>query len=145
MKRRIHFRPGAMAAGLSVTLLTAWSAAAALQPATPEMVAHSVFVIPMNPKDGRDPFFPNSNRPYETTQASQPHVGDVSSLVLKGISGQSDNRLAIINNHTFGLGDEQDIVTPQGRIHVRCVEIKDHSVVIESAGMRHELKYAANP
>ena len=68
----------------------------------------------------------------------------MSSLVLKGISGSSDSRLAIINNHTFGVGDEANIVTPQGPIHVRCVEIKDSSVVIESGGQRHELNYSKN-
>ncbi len=67
------------------------------------------------------------------------------SLVLKGVSGPPDHRLAIINNRTFAVGDAQDLVTPQGRIHIRCVEIKDGSVVIESAGQKHELKYAANP
>jgi hypothetical protein len=147
MKRRINSCKSAMAAGLSVALVMVLPAAAApaAQPVAPEVVSRSVFVIPANPKEGRDPFFPNSNRPYESAQASQPHVGDVTSLVLKGISGPPDRRLAIINNRTFGVGDEQDLATPQGRIHIRCVEIKDSSVVIESAGQRHELKYATNP
>jgi hypothetical protein len=68
----------------------------------------------------------------------------VSSLVLKGISGPPDHRLVIINNHTFGTGDEETIVTPQGPVHIRCVEIKDRSVVIESGGQRHELNYTKN-
>ena len=147
MKRRINSCKNAMAAGLSVALVVVLPAAAApaAQPAAPEAVLRSVFVVPTNPKEGRDPFFPNSNRPYERAQAGQPHVGDITALVLKGISGPPDRRLAIINNHTFGVGDEQDLATPQGRIHIRCVEIKDSSVVIESAGQRHELKYATNP
>jgi hypothetical protein len=103
---------------------------------------NSVFVVPTNPKDGRDPFFPNSTRPYDALSAVRPHVADVSSLVLKGISGPPDHRLVIINNHTFGVGDEENLVTPQGRIHIRCVEIKARSVVIESGGQRHELNYA---
>lgn len=147
MKRRINSCKNAMAAWLSVALVMVLPAAAApaAQPATPEVVLRSVFVIPANPKEGRDPFFPNSNRLYELAQADQPHVGEVTALVLKGISGPPDRRLAIINNRTLGIGDEQDLVTPQGRIHIRCVEIKDSSVVIESAGQRHELKYATNP
>jgi hypothetical protein len=119
-------------------------AAPVAQPAAPEVVSRSVFVIPTNPKEGRDPFFPNSSRSYDTLSAAQPHVGDVSSLVLKGISGPSNRRLAIINNHTFGVGDEENLVTPQGRIHIRCVEIKAGSVVIESGGQSHELKYTNN-
>jgi len=147
MKRRINPCKNAMAAWLSVALVMVLPAAAApaAQPAAPEAVLRSVFVVPTNPKEGRDPFFPNSNRPYERAQAGQPHVGDITALVLKGISGPPDRRLAIINNHTFGVGDEQDLATPQGRIHIRCIEIKDRSVVIESAGQRHELKYATNP
>jgi hypothetical protein len=147
MKRRINSCKSAMAAGLSVALVMVLPAAAAptAQPVAPETVSRSVFVIPANPKDGRDPFFPNSNRPYEVTQLGQPRVGDITALVLKGISGPPDRRLAIINNRTLGVGDEQDLVTSQGRIHIRCIEIKDNSVVIESAGQRYELKYATNP
>ncbi len=136
-----------MAAGLSLVSVMVLPVAAApvTQPPTPEVVSRSVFVIPTNPKEGRDPYFPNSNRPYDSATAGQVHVADVSSLVLKGVSGPPDHRLAIINNHTFAEGDEQDLVTSQGRIHVHCVEIKNGAVVIETSGQRHELKYVANP
>lgn len=149
MKRRINSSQSTMAVALSAVWVMVLPAAAApaAKPAAPEVVTRSVFIIPANPKEGRDPFFPNSTRPYESMQVVVPptHVGDISSLVLKGISGPPDNRLAIINNRTMGVGDEQDIATPQGRIHIRCVEIKDDSVIIESAGQRHELKYTTNP
>jgi hypothetical protein len=138
----------AVAAWLSAGFVMVLPVAAApvAQPPAPEVVSRSTFVVPTNPKDGHDPFFPNSTRLYETVSAAvQPHVGDVSSLVLKGISGPPDHRLAIINKRTLGVGDEANLVTPQGPIHIRCVEIKDSSVVIESAGQRHELKYATNP
>jgi len=120
-------------------------AAPASNPATPEPAPRSIFGIPTNPQEGRDPFYPNSTRPYENAPASKKSMGDVTSLILKGISGPPDHRLAIINNRTLAVGDEQDLTTPQGRIHIRCVEIKDNSVVIESGGMYHELKYAPNP
>ncbi len=141
----------AVAAWLSTGFVMVLPVAAApvapvAKPAAPEVVARSTFLIPTNPKDGRDPFFPNSTRLYETVSAeAQPHVADVSSLVLKGISGPPDHRLAIINKRTLGVGDEANLVTPQGPIHIRCVDIKESSVVIESAGQRHELKYAPNP
>ena len=142
----VNSSKSAVAAWLSAGFVMVLPVAAApvAQPAAPEVVSRSVFVVPTNPKDGRDPFFPNSTRSYETVSAAQPHVGDVSSLILKGISGPSDHRLAIINNHTFGVGDEESIVTPQGPIHVRCIEIKASSVVIESGGQRHELNYTKN-
>jgi hypothetical protein len=135
-----------MAAWLSAAVVTVLPVAAApvAQPAAPEVVTQSVFVIPTNAREGRDPFFPNSTRLFEDTVSKTPPVGDVSSLVLRGISGSPGHRLAIINNHTFAAGDEGEVVTPHTRIHIRCVEIKDNSVVVESGGQRHELSYANN-
>ena len=119
-------------------------AAKPAQPPAPEVVTRSTFAMPANPKEGRDPFFPNSTRPYEIVSSAKAHTADISSLALKGISGPPDRRLAIINNHTFGVGDEENITTPQGPIHIRCLEIKTDSVVIECNGQRHELNYADN-
>ena len=142
----VNSSKSAVAAWLSAGFVMVLPVAAApvAQPAVPEVVSRSVFVIPANPKEGRDPFFPNSTRSYETVSAARPHAGDVSSLVLKGISGPPNHRLVIINNHTFGVGDEENLVTPQGPIHIRCLEIKASSVVIESSGQRHELNYTKN-
>jgi hypothetical protein len=147
MKRCINSWKSAMAAGLGMALTLGLPATAApvTQPAVPAVAPRSVFVIPANPQDGRDPFYPNSVRPYENAPATKKSIGDVTSLVLRGVSGPLDHRLAIINNRTLGVGDEQDINTPQGRIHIRCVEIKTNSVVIESGGVNHELKYNPNP
>lgn len=149
MKPRLFSRQRAMATGFSAALILGLPAAAAppAKTAASEAVPRSVFVIPASPKEGRDPFFPASLRPYEHVQATQTRVVEISSLVLKGISGPPNNRLAIINNRTFAIGDEQDLVTAQGRIRVRCVEINNNSVVIESRGQRQELKYTetANP
>ena len=135
-----------MATGFSAALLLALSAAAAppAKTAASEPAQRSVFIIPANANEGRDPFFPTSLRPYERTRVSQPQVVEISSLVLKGVSGPPDNRLAIINNRTFAVGDEQDLLTSQGRIRIRCVEINDKSVVVESGGQRQELKYVEN-
>jgi hypothetical protein len=136
-----------VAAWLSAAFVTVLPVAAApvAQPVTPEVVSRSVFVLPTNPKEGRDPFFPTSTRPFEEAASKNPAVGDLTSLVLKGISGSPDHRLVIINNHTFGVGDEGDVITPHSRIHIRCVEIKDNSVVVESGGQRHELSYVSSP
>jgi hypothetical protein len=108
-------------------------------------VIRSVFILPANSKEGRDPFFPDSTRPYEQAAAANPRVSDITSLVLKGFSGSLDHRLVIINNHTFATGDEGDVVTSTGRIHLRCVKIKTNSVVIEVGGQRHELFYSNHP
>jgi hypothetical protein len=138
MKHPTISHTAALAIGLSAMLAGTWSAPAAATNAVPR----SVFVVPKTPNEGRDPFFPTSARPYEVkTQAVQTHFADISSLVLKGVSGPLDHRLAIINNRTLAVGDEQDITTSQGRLHIRCVEIKNNSVVLEIGGERHELKY----
>ena len=136
-----------MAAWLSAAFVTVLPVAAApvAQPVTTNVVTRSVFILPTNRNEGRDPFFPTSTRLYQTSASKNPVVGDLTSLVLKGISGSPDHRLAIINNHTFGIGDEGDVVTPHSRIHIRCVEIKAKSVVIELGGQRHELSYGGSP
>jgi hypothetical protein len=106
----------------------------------------SVFILPTNTKEGRDPFFPNSNRPYEAAEmATTNRTVEVTALVLKGFSGSPEQRLAIINNHTFAAGDEGDVTTAQGRIHVRCIEIRPHSVVVQIGGQYHELTFSDKP
>ena len=143
MNRHINSYKSAVVAWLSAAFVTVLPVAAApvAQPVKPEVAPRSVFVLPANPKEGCDPFFPTSTRPYEEAVSKMPMVADLTSLVLKGISSSPEHRLVIINNHTFGVGDEGDVLTAHSRIHIRCIEIKDKSVVIESCGQRHELSY----
>jgi hypothetical protein len=128
---------------MALVLFTVLAANAkpAAQPAKPP-VTHSVFILPSSPQEGRDPFFPDSNRPYQAAVAAKPLVADVSSLVVKGFSGELAHRLVIINNHTFAVGDEGDVFTSAGSIHLRCIEIRTNSVVIEVGNQRHELFYS---
>jgi hypothetical protein len=107
----------------------------------PTNVIRSTFIMPSDPKEGRDPFFPNSTRPYKTAVTVSSPSQDISSLVIKGFSGSVDHRLVIINNHTFATGDEGDVITSIGRIHLRCIEIRTNSVVIDVGGQIHELFY----
>ncbi len=64
----------------------AWPLAAAPVPASADTNApiKSVFLLPSNPNEGRDPFFPNSTRPYEDIISK--HAVDVTSLEIKGFS-----------------------------------------------------------
>ena len=142
MNRHINSYKSAVAAWLSAAFVMVLPVAAApvAQPVT-QVALRSVFVLPTNPSEGRDPFFPTSTRPYEDAASKIPMVADLTSLVLKGISSSPEHRLVIINNHTFGVGDEGDVLTSHSRIHIRCIEIKDKTVVFESGGQRHELSY----
>ena len=104
----------------------------------------SVFILPTAPVEGRDPFFPKSNRPYETAMTATNKTVEITALVVKGVSGSSDHRLVIINTHTFAAGDIADVITDLGRIRVHCIEIKPRSVVIEVGGQYHELSVSDN-
>jgi hypothetical protein len=105
----------------------------------PAEAPKSFFLMPAKPQEGRDPFFPNSTRPYEAAMVANRHSAAVASLELKGFSGDPSHRLVIINNHTFAEGDEQTVITSAGRIQVRCIEIKPGSAIIEADGQRVEL------
>lgn len=116
-------------------------------PAAPAAVAVtnslSIFVQPASPKEGRDPFFPASSRPYQLAVLPSAKAAEfnLDLLVLQGISGLPPHRLVIINKRTFAVGDLGEVSTSQGRIRINCLEIKAHSVVIEANGQRHELRY----
>jgi hypothetical protein len=98
----------------------------------------SVFVQPANAREGHDPFFPESSRPYESAVLTT-HTIEFTSLSVKGFSSVAGHEFVIINNHTFGLGDEGDVITSGGRVHIRCLEIRPNSVLIEINGQQHEL------
>ena len=102
----------------------------------------SVFITPASPKEGRDPFFPGSMRPFATaakTNATTVVVDVAAGLALKGFSELAGHRLAIINNHPFEPGESGDVATPEGRVRIRCLEVRKDSVVVEIAGERREL------
>ena len=140
---RLRFRT--LAAGLLPAAIL-WASPLVAAPANQSQPAktdslRSVFILPANPGEGRDPFFPKSNRPFETAMTATNNNVEVTALVVKGISGSLDHRLVIINKVTFAAGDEAEVFTPQGRIRIRCVAINDDSAVIEAAGQRQILHY----
>jgi len=114
------------------------TAAAPLEP------IKSVFVIPASTKDGRDPFFPNSTRVYEVfaaTAATAVHAVELTTLKIKGYSIINGQPEVIINNHAFMINDEGDVLTSSGRVHIRCIEIKPSSAVIEENGQTHTIRF----
>jgi hypothetical protein len=126
----------------ALVLALFWIRPLSAAPAAPAPVvaSHSTFIIPTSAKEGRDPFYPESSRPYTLPTEHSQRV-EMSALTLKGFSGSPEHRLAIINNHTFAVGDEGDVATSIGHLHLRCIEIKTRSVVIEADGHRFELTF----
>jgi len=140
-RRRIFFK-NATKALLSIVFAAGLRCPAApVAQAVEQAAPRSIFNLPANPKEGCDPFFPASQRPYEAAVAAGGHAGDLTELRLNGISGPPNHRLVIINNVTFGVGDDAEVRTPQGRIHIHCLEITGNSVMVEADGQRHELHY----
>jgi hypothetical protein len=110
----------------------------ALGEAAQPVLIRSVFIMPATAQEGRDPFFPDSIRTHEGPTVSNSSAG-ISALIIKGFSGTRNHRMVIINNHTFGVGDEGDVKTSGGRVHLRCVEIHAKRVIIEVNGQKREL------
>ncbi|MEI8288093.1 MAG: hypothetical protein WCH99_01360 [Verrucomicrobiota bacterium] len=114
-------------------------------PAAPKPApVRSVFLIPANNKEGRDPFFPESPRLFEATASTTNRsVIDANTLVCKGVLGTPGQFVAIINNHAFAVGDESEVKTAGGHAHIRCVDIRNNLVTVEINGQRRELNIKA--
>ena len=109
--------------------------------AAPAPPPRATFLQPASNRDGRDPFYPESARPFEAAAASAPHAVEVTTLTVKGFSIVRGRPMVIINNHSFMVGDEGDVIGVGGRAHLRCVEIRSATVVVEVNGARHEIHY----
>ncbi len=133
-------------------LLCCWLACGIAAPAapvlstnTPALTNQFRSVFDEKLPDGKDPFFPLSTRRSVTLK---PHEESESpgivALTLKGFSGGAGNRLAIINDHTFAVGEEREVTTVSGRIKIRCLEIEESSVVVTvgNSARREVLKLA---
>jgi hypothetical protein len=105
-------------------------------------IPESVFIIPSTPKEGRDPFFPQSTRtlPVAPKTPKQPRM-DISAIVLNGIVPSGPKRTAMINGRTFEVGEEADVRLPDGtKMHVKCEEIKEDSATVKVNGQTRELR-----
>src|SRR5207244_2214608 len=102
--------------------------------AEPE-IPQSVFTIPSNPNEGRNPFFPRSTVVVTQPKSQTPINLDTSSLVLNGITSPP-KRTAMINGRTFEIGEENEVKLPNGgKERIKCLEIKDDSAIIEIRGL----------
>lgn len=145
-----HF---AKAAALAVLCL-GLSARAEDRPAT---VAKAACVTPKSvfandPTIGADPFFPTSRRRLDALP--RPVMTNVvvqtstiwERLKLKGMSGPEGQRLALISGATFAVGETAEVKCDGQMVKVRCVEIRDRSVVLQlvASGETREIKLREN-
>jgi hypothetical protein len=92
---------------------------------------------------GKDPFFPRSTRRGpQIKEVVAAAIETTPDLLLKGVSGTSTRRLAIINNRTFEVGEEGEIRIKGQSVRVKCMEIKDKSVQVKINGVDRELLLA---
>lgn len=135
----------ALLLGLLLVAGTARSAQpqAAVPQTAPAVPEKSVFSD--TPGVGRDPFFPNSQRRKQAAPQKIVATGEIpGNIVLKGLSGTVQKRLAVINNYTLAEGEESEIRAGGQLFRVRCVEIRERSVMISVNGMEpKELKMRA--
>ena len=73
--------------------------------------------------------------PHRTTKEELPDPQYVQDIVLKSISGTPDRRFALINNQTLGKGETGRIKAGQKTVTVKCLEIKEKSVVVQIEGI----------
>jgi hypothetical protein len=59
-------------------------------------------------------------------------------IILKGIAGPADHRLAILNNVTFETGESKEVKIDQRGVNVRCIEIRDNSVLVRVEGLESD-------
>jgi hypothetical protein len=111
--------------------------AAAVSTTNQSVVSYTSVFEELMPPKGRDPFFPNSHRrdpiPVVATRPDRPAV-PASELVLKGIVGAPNHRLALINNAILEVGEEDTVRVPGGRVRVKCLEIGEDYAVVRAEG-----------
>ena len=54
--------------------------------------------------------------------------------LIKSISGTKERRFAMLNNTTFAPGDTAKVKVQDGDVKIRCVEIRDKSVIVAVDG-----------
>lgn len=73
--------------------------------------------------------------PHHATKDELPEPAWVKQIQLKGISGSSSRRLALINGATFEAGEQRSVKVSGKSVKVQCVEIKESSAVVSIEGI----------
>jgi hypothetical protein len=97
-----------------------------------------------DPKKGKDPFFPDSIRRLPAVprtgslpiESSEPVRKEPISLSLKGIVVKNPGqKLALINNQIFAVGESKYLRGPSGTARVTCLQIDERKVLVEVEGI----------
>lgn len=105
-------------------------------------IPQSVFVIPSQPSEGRNPFFPQSSNGFQAPPVAKLRDNnvDASLFVLNGITSPP-RRTAMINGRTFEPGESGEVRLPNGsRALIKCLQIGNESAVIDINGQRREVR-----
>ncbi len=103
----------------------------------------SVFVI--DPGVGRDPFFPRSTRsPGRIAVKTNESVATVSSqfpedIRVQGFANKRDQMIVIVNGKSITKGEKIELNLRGLRVHVRCVDVTDKTILLEANGITKEL------
>lgn len=158
---KAHNRPVTVAAVLAAAIF-AWTltagAAEKAAPASGKSAAKSVsplpsptptpmveipvskFQIPASPREGRNPFFPQSMTEAAPVAKPMAKGPDASAIVLNGITSPPRS-MAMLNGKTFEPGESGEVKLPSGdRVPVQCIEIRKDSVLIQVGNERRELR-----
>jgi hypothetical protein len=96
-------------------------------------------IFNLQPED-RNPFFPRSTVAAELPKPNKETQPDHFALVLNGLTS-APKPTAMVNGKTLEPGEEADVRLRDGsKIHIRCLEIRTDSAVIELNGQRLELR-----
>jgi hypothetical protein len=133
---------------LSVVLLTTMSGLAegttaqSADAKTPPPPPRSFFTQPTNQREGRDPFWPESTRVWDSNIAVKSAAETATTLKVDGYSIVGGRPIVIINKVSFLNGDEADLPAPGGgHTHVHCISIESDHVEVEVNGMRRDIRY----
>jgi hypothetical protein len=74
--------------------------------------------------------------PHLATLKDFPEPHYVQDIKLRGISGSSDKRFAIINDRTFAKGEEASVKVGERGIKVKCLELSERSVLVAIEGVQ---------
>jgi TPR repeat protein len=82
--------------------------------------------------------------PHKQSADEFPEPQYVKEVVLKGIAGPANKRMAIINNKTLAAGEQTQVKLSSKTVTVKCLEVKERSavVLVEGTTKPRELRLA---